>query len=96
MTYPIFQCFLLPVLQGDFVNTLGISDYWANSGERDHDIFLAQIYAGVFAFCAFNLFLAIILSICTSPGSIPDQNEWDLPDNLVIRYAEDNKKARPE
>ena len=30
------QCFLIPTLNGDFT-PLGITDYWANSSERDAD-----------------------------------------------------------
>ena len=33
----------------------------------------------VFAFCAFNLFVSMILTMTTSPGQIPEDTEWDMP-----------------
>ena len=70
------------MLVGDFESTLGIKDYWANSQERDTDMLYAQIYTGFFVFFCFMLFVAIILSIKTSPGEIPTEREWDLPDDI--------------
>ena len=32
-----------------------------------------------FAFCAFNLFVSMILTMTTSPGQIPEDTEWDMP-----------------
>jgi len=71
--------FLLPNIKGDF-SSIGINDFWANSGERDNDKQLALIYLGVFCFCFINLISAILLTIFTNPGNIPQGTEWDIPE----------------
>ena len=39
----------------------------------------AIILTVIFVFCSINLFTAIILTITTSPGYIPEDTEWDMP-----------------
>ena len=84
------------MITGDFEHTLGIVDYWANSDERDQDMFIGRILCGIFVFCAFNLLVAIIYSIVTKPGQIPVDQEWDLPDNLIMEYANNHKRPKQE
>lgn len=50
-------------------------------------MFVSKILAGVFAFCALSLLLAIILTIIVKPGSIPEDHEWDLPEKQILDYA---------
>ena len=76
------SCYLYPMLVGDFEETLGIKDYWANSDERDTDMMYAKIYLCIFAYFVIMLFLSIVLTIKTDPGSIPEKHEWDLPENI--------------
>lgn len=47
-----------------------------------------KILAAVFCFCALMLLIAIIMTISTKPGTIPNDYEWDLPNDEVLKYAE--------
>ena len=78
------------MLYGDFEETLGIRDYWANSDERDNDMMWAKIYLCLFIYLVILLFISIVLSIKTNPGSIPEDREWDLPEDIeeVIKNIE--------
>jgi len=74
-------CFLYPCLIGDFYGTLGISDYWASEADKQNDRYWAQVLSCIIGFCIINLLPAIVLTICTNPGSIPIESEWDMPDD---------------
>ena len=92
-TYYIF-CFLIPSINGDFT-PLGIEDYWANSAERDADMQTAFILAIFFGFCVLSLTAAIFLSMCTDPGRVPMDKEFDAPDNeelaeILKKHEEEN------
>ena len=69
----------MPSIKGDF-SSVGINDFWANQSERDNDKQIALIYLGVFCFCFINLIAAILCTICTNPGNIPEGTEWDIPE----------------
>jgi len=84
-------CYLRPVLLGDFEGTLGITEYWANDDDKEKDRFWTQIYLGVFIFCCLSLFIAIILTITTSPGHIPSDKEWDMPEKIDLALNKENK-----
>jgi hypothetical protein len=86
------------MLVGDFEETLGIKDYWANSDERDNDMFYARIYLCVFAYFVIMLFISIVLSIKTDPGRIPEDREWDLPENIeeLIKNMEQTTQDKQE
>ena len=81
-TYYVF-CFLLPSFNGDFT-TLGINDYWANEEERAADMNTAFILAIVFGFSVLSLLGAILLTMCTDPGRVPQDKEFDAPDNQEL------------
>ena len=76
-------CFLLPSLNGDFT-VLGINDYWANTAERDADMQTAFVLAIIFGFCILSLVTAILLTMCTDPGRVPQDKEFDAPDNQEL------------
>lgn len=38
----------------------------------------AMLYAVLFALTSFNLIVAIVRTIITNPGNIPDHKEWDM------------------
>jgi hypothetical protein len=38
----------------------------------------AMLYAAIFAFTSTNLLIAIVRTITTNPGNIPDHKEWDM------------------
>jgi len=51
--------------------------------ETDPDKIIAAseksiIYLGLFAFFSVNLLIAIVRTIWTNPGNIPDHKEWDM------------------
>lgn len=56
---------------GDFESTLGLPDYWANAKDQESDRYWAQIFLIIFIFLVVQLFLAVILTICTNPGNVP-------------------------
>ena len=60
---------------------MGIKDYWANNDDMENDRYYAQIYSCIFVFCVINLFAAIVLTITTHPGTIPEECEWDMIDD---------------
>jgi hypothetical protein len=45
----------------------------------DEEMLSAKIYGILFAIFSMNLLISIIATINTSPGSIPDDSEWDMP-----------------
>jgi hypothetical protein len=65
---------------GDFYETLGIKDYWEKDSDRQYDKQNASVLLVIFAFCAINLLVSIIMTITTDPGSIPKEGEWDMKD----------------
>jgi hypothetical protein len=72
-------CFLYPSVTGDFYGTIGLPDMWKNEEQMRKDMYWSKIYAVLFAVFSINLFASITLTIRTSPGSIPNEIEWDMP-----------------
>lgn len=89
-------CYLYPTFKGDFESTIGIKDYWANNDDMENDRYYAQIYACIFVFCALNLFAAIVLTIFTHPGRIPEECEWDMIDDNRITPGKFKRFAHEE
>ena len=52
---------------------------WEDKKDMESDRTKAIILSVIFVFCSINLFAAIILTITTSPGYIPEDTEWDMP-----------------
>lgn len=59
-------------------------------------MFIGKILCGIFVFCALSLLLAIIMTICTKPGSIPCDHEWDLPDDQILDYSQKHPYVKQE
>jgi len=76
--------YIYPTLKGDYEGTIGVPDYWANDSEKENDKFWCEIILVIFAFLVIQLFLAIILTINTDPGSVPQDREYDLPDDMIL------------
>lgn len=53
---------------------------WPNQQALESSQTTAKVLAVLFAFCAINLFVSLVLTITTSPGLIPEEREWDMPD----------------
>ena len=51
---------------------------------------MAQIWCGIVAFCVLSLFINILLTIYTSPGNIPADREWDMPEAVVKQDGQQN------
>jgi hypothetical protein len=49
----------------------------------------AKIHGCIFAWVSGNLILSIIRTISTSPGSIPDDREWDMATDTEVSGEED-------
>ena len=85
---------MYPTLKGDYEGTLGLSDYWANDDEKNNDKLVAEIIVVIFAFLVIQLFLAIIFTINTDPGGVPQDREFDLPDDDVVAALGSTKAGR--
>jgi hypothetical protein len=57
---------------------------WQDEAEMQSDRRKAFIRLPFFLFCSVNLFTAIVLTIVTNPGYIPEDTEWDMPDGEPI------------
>lgn len=66
---------------GDFYGTYGIVEMWKNMDQLEAEKQSSYIYGIFFIFLSISLLISLILTINTSPGSIPDDKEWDLPSN---------------
>lgn len=53
---------------------------WTDEAEMKSDQRWAVIKAAFFFFCSANLIISIVLTITTVPGHIPEDNEWDMPE----------------
>lgn len=72
------QFFLYPTITGNY-SKISFDKVW----ESDETIIEATRNkslwcAGFFAFFSFNLLVAIVRTIGTNPGNIPDHKEWDM------------------
>lgn len=76
-------CYLYPLITGSFDDTLGLPDFWANQKEKEDDRFRAQVILIVFVFLVVQLFLAILMTMFTDPGRVPQDREYDLPDSML-------------
>lgn len=65
-------------MAGNFDTLMGIPNLWKDSVEREAAYKKATVLLGVFSFLALMLGLSIVQTIRTSPGSIPEDNEWDM------------------
>lgn len=72
--------FLYPSILGDYYGTWGIAYMWSNQQELEASQKSATYLAFVFLFSSTNLFISLIMTITTSPGLIPEDREWDMPD----------------
>jgi len=52
---------------------------WEDINELQKDQRRAKVLTVFFVFCSINLFAAIVLTIKTPPGHIPEDTEWDMP-----------------
>jgi hypothetical protein len=72
---------------------------WTTSAERGFAFIKGFVLLGVFGLSALNLLAAIIMTIITSPGTIPEDKEWDMvsdsnTDNVTSE--EEKKKIEEE
>ena len=52
---------------------------WENDPDKIEQARVKSLwYAGFFAFFSLNLIVAIVRTIGTNPGNIPDHKEWDM------------------
>ena len=57
----------------------GIVGMWDDQPALEKSKMKTKYLLVVFTFCAFNLFVSMILTMSTSPGHIPEDTEWDMP-----------------
>lgn len=67
------------MLKSDFYNTIGLSGMWESEQAMKEDAVRARWLACIFCFFAANLLVAIVRTIITNPGNIPEDIEWDMP-----------------
>jgi len=51
---------LYPTIIGDFYSVLGLTDMWQDQAEMESAQTWAKVIAVIFAFCSFNLVVAIV------------------------------------
>ena len=79
------------MLKSDFYGTIGLSGMWDSEQAMKDDAAKAKWLACVFAWCSVNLLIAIFRTIITNPGNIPEDIEWDMPNQE--EEAEEEKAA---
>ena len=62
----------------DFSKISFDSAWTEDKNEMDESRRRAILHAGLFAFTATMLIIAIVRTIATNPGNIPDHKEWDM------------------
>ena len=67
------------MLKSDFYGTIGLSGMWDSEQAMKDDAVKAKWLTGFFCFSSFNLLIAIVRTIITNPGNIPEDIEWDMP-----------------
>jgi len=76
-----YICFYLyPSIIGDFYTTWQIPYMWSSVAEKEQSALTAKILSGVFAFTSLSLLVNLVLTIATDPGQIPEEPEWDMPE----------------
>jgi uncharacterized membrane protein len=72
----------------------GIVGMWDDQVALEKSKLKTKYLTVVFAFCAFNLFVSMILTMKTSPGHIPEDTEWDMPQSdEVLPINKSDKKS---
>ena len=67
-----------PTITKDFSKVSFDATWTDNQDEMEEDKDNAIIYAILFTFTSTNLLIAIIRTIWTNPGNIPEDKEWDM------------------
>ena len=57
---------------------IGFGEMWEDEAKARRKSEEAKWHAGIFAIFGTNLLFSIIRTISTSPGTIPDNKEWDM------------------
>jgi len=68
----------VPTFTGQYPQIFGVDNPWKSTGEKDSAIMKAAVLTVVFLFCAICDTTAIIRSITSKPGGIPEDREWDM------------------
>jgi len=66
------------MINGDFETLLGITNPWTTAAEKSQARIKGIVLLSVFMVLSVILITAIIMTIKTSPGGIPDDKEWDM------------------
>ena len=74
--YVVF--YLHPTISMSYSSVSFDSSWSQNKEELEENRAKAIFYAVLFGFTASNLLIAIIRTISTNPGNIPDHKEWDM------------------
>jgi hypothetical protein len=75
---------------------IGFDKLWSAETHMRSDSKTATAYAVLFAWFASNLIFSIVRTICSSPGTIPDDREWDMATETEISGDEDIQALLPE
>ena len=70
--------YLYPTIWGDFKEVIGIDSPWKSQTERDNAKASGITYGIIFCCIALLEFVSITRVILTSPGTIPEEREWDM------------------
>ena len=83
-----------PSLAGSFSESLlGIANPWTNESEMLQHQSKVKGQFILFCFLAFMLATAIIQTIRTPPGSIPEDKEWDMQSDSMLESSDDESSS---
>ena len=67
-----------PTISMDFSKVSFDAAWTTDKAEMEDQRTKAMLYAGLFALTSISLIVAIVRTIVTNPGNIPDHKEWDM------------------
>jgi len=83
-------------MTGNFDTLMGIPNLWKDSVEKEAVYSKATVLLGFFCFFALMLLLSICQTIRTNPGSIPEDNEWDMQSDSMIENSSEDESMISE
>ena len=82
------------MLAGNFETFIGVPNLWKNTLERDAQFLKGVVLLAIFLILSILDLSAIIQTIRTPPGSIPENKEWDMQsDSSAVESSDEENKS---
>ena len=82
------------MISGDFEQLLSIPNPWTNPNERSKDRIKGIVLLCFFLTFSLILITSITKTIRTSPGSIPEDKEWDVMSDSNAESGSDTESGK--